>query len=93
MLEALNHTLRRRILRAFENRDEQVGTAQLAQTLRAPISEVSYHIAFLVRSGALEPGGTENARGASKRLYQLTPDGKAEWVRGVLDASRDSDDG
>ena len=92
MLEALNHTLRRRILRAFGDRDEQVSSAHLARILGAPISEVAYHVAFLVRSGAVEVGGTEHARGASKRLYRLTAEGKAEWVRGVLDASRDSDD-
>lgn len=93
MLEALNHTLRRRILRAFENQDERVSTIQLAGALDAPISQISYHIAFLVKSGALEAGHPKKARGASRCLYRLTPNGKAEWVRGVLEASRDSDDG
>jgi DNA-binding transcriptional ArsR family regulator len=93
MLEALNHTLRRRILRSFGSKEEQVGAADLAHALDAPISEVSYHIAFLVKSRALETGDIENARGASRRFYCLSPNGKAEWVRDVLEASRDDDGG
>lgn len=92
MLEALSHSLRRRILRTFQGHDEEIGSVQLAKILDSPISEVVYHLGFLVKAGALEPRGMDDARGASRQVYVLTSDGGAEWVRGVLDASRESDD-
>jgi DNA-binding transcriptional ArsR family regulator len=92
MLAALSHSLRRRILRTFES-GEEVSPVQLAKALDSPISEITYHLGVLVKAGAVEPSGAKNKRGARRQLYGLTLDGGAEWVRGVLEASRESDDG
>jgi predicted transcriptional regulator len=93
ILVALSHLRRRCILRVLEGQEDPVAPIPLAHGMATPISEIAYHLGILVKAGVLEVEGTEGERGAVRRLYQLTPDGRAEWVRDVLEASRESDDG
>lgn len=93
MLEALNHTLRRHILRAFQGQTEEVDPVWLARSLDSAISETAYHLGFLVKTGALKRGDPEPEERAGGRLYTLTRESRAEWVRGALEALRESDDG
>jgi predicted transcriptional regulator len=92
MLEALNHSLRRCILRAVEAEGGETGALELSRTLGSPIGEIAYQLSVLVRAGALEATRIERRRGASRQLYRLSPHGRAEWVRGALEAFRQSDD-
>ena len=91
LLEALNHPLRRRILRTVACRREPSSAHWLSQALDVPLGRIRYHVAFLVRSGALDEDGTEHTRGAARRLYRLTPAGRTAWVLGFLES--DHDDG
>lgn len=84
--------MRRRILRSFESPAQPVTAPALAQELDAPLSEVTYHLVFLVRSGAVELGEVVGSRAASMHLYHLTSAGQAEWVRAALDAWRERDE-
>jgi hypothetical protein len=92
LLAALNHVLRRRILRTFDSHEQLIGSPQLVQALNCPLSEVTYHAAILVKSGALEVTETRNVHGVRERSYRLTVAGQAEWVQAVLEASQESDD-
>lgn len=92
-LEALNHVVRRRILRSFEDGGRRLGLAEISEAVGSPPSRVSHHIGLLVEAGVLAPDTAEGARGASRWLYRLEPDGRVEWVRAALDAYRDRDDG
>jgi hypothetical protein len=93
LLAALNHVVRRRILRAFEDQGRRVSPVHLAQTLDVSLSEVGYHVCILINSGALESDKSQPASRTAGSSYRLTLDGQAEWVRAVLEASQDSDAG
>ncbi len=89
-ITALNHPLRRRILRTF--RQEEVASATaLCQRFEMPLSNVSYHVKVLVELNVLKLVHTRKVRGAKERFYRAILDGQEEWVRVVLEETRRSD--
>jgi DNA-binding transcriptional ArsR family regulator len=89
---ALNHPLRRQILRAVEEGGLASATA-LCQRFEIPRSNVSYHVKVLVDLNVLKLVRTRKVRGAKERFYRVVTDGQAEWVRVVLEDTRSSDRG
>jgi DNA-binding transcriptional ArsR family regulator len=88
---ALNHVLRRRILRLFDADDKKLESpSKFAKTLDLPLSKVNYHISVLAQAGALELAETKIGRGA-EHFYRLTLYGWTDWVYTALDASRETD--
>lgn len=87
--EALNHPLRRQILRALIATDEPLGPPELVATLSTPgasVSAVSYHAKVLESAGAVgraEAGGADADR---YRAASLDPDTIA-----LLESTRDTD--
>jgi DNA-binding transcriptional ArsR family regulator len=93
LFAALNHVLRRRILRTYEADTERLASpTKFAEILDAPLSNVNYHVTVLVSTGVLALVETRPVRGAKEHLYRLCLDGETEWVRAALEASRESDD-
>jgi predicted transcriptional regulator len=91
MLAALNHTLRRRILRIFDADDKRLESpSNFAEALGLPVGKVNYHVTVLVKAGVLELVETRAGRG-TEHFYCLTLDGTTEWVCAALEASRESD--
>jgi DNA-binding transcriptional ArsR family regulator len=91
MLAALNHTLRRRILRIFEADDNRLESpSNFAKALKLPVGKVNYHVTVLVKVGALELVETRVGRG-SEHFYRLALGGAEDWVHAALEASRESD--
>jgi len=89
---ALNHVVRRRILRTlFEAEERLASPTQFAAALDMPLSNVNYHVTVLANMEALELVETRAVRGATEHFYRLALDGQGEWVCAALDASRDSD--
>jgi DNA-binding transcriptional ArsR family regulator len=86
---ALNHPLRRQILRTFKQEEVASATA-LCQRFEMPLSNVSYHVKVLVELNVLELAGTRKVRGAKERFYRVTPSPE-EWIRVVLEGTRGSD--
>jgi DNA-binding transcriptional ArsR family regulator len=88
---ALNHVMRRRILRIFDGNELRLESpSKFAKILDLPLSKVNYHITVLARAGALELAETRVGRG-SEHFYRLTLYGWRDWVYTALDASRESD--
>lgn len=83
---ALNHPLRRRILRTFKQEEVASATA-LCQRFEMPLSNVSYHVKVLVELNVLQLVETKTVRGAKERFYRVTRDGQEEWVRVVLEGT------
>lgn len=87
---ALNHPLRRQILRTVKPGEVASATA-LCQRFEMPRSNVSYHVKVLVGLNALKLVRTRKVRGAEEFFYSVVFEGQAEWVRAVLEDTRSSD--
>lgn len=94
LISALNHPLRRRILRAYlDDRFQVASSTQLATEMEMPLGNVAYHVKTLARLGVLELVSSQKVRGAEERFYVLSLADWAECVRGVLEACRKADEG
>lgn len=91
LFAALNHVIRRRILRVFDGDERHLESpSKLARSLSLPLGKVNYHISILAKAGALELAETRVGRGA-EHFYRLTLYGWTEWVYTALDAAREID--
>lgn len=93
MISALNHPLRRRILRAFlDGEFEMASSTQLANLIGLPLGNVAYHVKTLARLGLLRLTRSEKIRGAEERFYVPTLSGDIACLRKVLESCRAADD-
>ncbi|MBS1885636.1 MAG: helix-turn-helix transcriptional regulator [Actinobacteria bacterium] len=90
LLVALRHELRRRILRELFEADQPVSPRRLAEILREPLSNVSYHVRVLDDHGAVELVDTKPVRGSMQHFY--TPAVEAPWALAVLGLDPDQGD-
>ncbi len=90
LLMALNHPVRRRILRAFAGR-ETASPVELANRLDIPLTTVSYHVRILADQRALKLVRTKPARGAVEHFYSSMVE--ADWALVALQVSRGADGG
>lgn len=73
LLDALHHPLRRALLHRYVVADEPTSPKYLADSMRQPLSRVSYHVRELAKLGAVEISGEEQRRGAVEHFYKVTP--------------------
>lgn len=73
LLDALHHPLRRALLHRYVTAEEPTSPKYLAQSMRQPLSSVSYHVRELAKLGALEIAEEEQRRGAVEHFYEVTP--------------------
>lgn len=93
VVEALNHPLRRKILRAIHgNENEPISPVTLSKELGEDLSSVSYHVTVLLQKKSLTQVGTRQRRGAMEHFYisTITKDEVAEIV---LRQTKDKDEG
>jgi DNA-binding transcriptional ArsR family regulator len=88
LLVALRHPLRRRILRAMSGEDA-LSPRELAATLRAPLSNVAYHVRVLADCAAVVLVRTQPVRGSMQHFY--LPAVEAPWARQILDLGERED--
>jgi DNA-binding transcriptional ArsR family regulator len=86
---AVNHPIRRVILRLFADMREHRTLAALspkdvADGLELPLSNVSYHMRQLRSSGAIKLVGTEQVRGSIRHEYKSDVLLRHSWVRDLL---------
>jgi DNA-binding transcriptional ArsR family regulator len=81
LLIALRHPLRRRILQAMAD-GEVVSPRELTLALREPLSNVSYHVRVLAKTGAVTLVCTKPVRGSVQHFYRCTV--KEPWAWQVL---------
>lgn len=81
LLQSLRHPLRRRILFVAATHDRTSPKA-LADRLREPLSNVSYHVRVLADHGALTLVDTEPVRGSVRHDYRFSV--TASWALAAL---------
>jgi DNA-binding transcriptional ArsR family regulator len=83
LLVALRHVLRRKILRAmYLDEEATISPRRLAEVLKEPLSNVSYHVRILADCGAVELIDTKPVRGSMQHFYSPTVD--EPWALAVL---------
>lgn len=93
LISALNHPLRRRILRAFlDGEFEAASSTQLAAAIGLPLGNIAYHVKTLAQQGLLELTRREKVRGAEERFYVIRLDDRADCIRSVLESCRSADE-
>lgn len=94
LLPALNHPVRRRILRLLLATSDALSPRDLSELLSEPLSNVSYHTRCLEGLGVLQLRNTEPVRGSVKHFYRPTAEVESSrWVRETLDHQQAADDG
>lgn len=91
LITALNHPLRRRILRALVD-GESASATDLSQQLDVRLGNIAYHMKVLTELKVLWLSGTQQVRGAQERFHRSVLDGKPEWAKTVLDETRKLDE-
>lgn len=86
LLDALQHPLRRQILRIFVERGERLSPLDLSQLTKRSLSDISYHVRVLADLGTLRLGHTKARRGALAHFYDSASIVReTRWVRETLD--------
>jgi DNA-binding transcriptional ArsR family regulator len=81
LLVALRHPLRRAILREMAG-EEAISPREIANALRQPLSNVSYHVRVLADCAAVSLVSTKPVRGSMQHFYRTAIE--APWARQVL---------
>jgi predicted transcriptional regulator len=90
LIHALDHSLRRQILRRFTKQNPEWSPAELARSLSAGLSHLSYHARVLSDLGAIGETRTEFVRGATQHFYaSKVTDSKL--VRTILAKTKEDD--
>jgi DNA-binding transcriptional ArsR family regulator len=89
LLLALQHTVRRRILRQML-RGDAISPRELSDLLDLPLSNVSYHIRVLADCAAVGLVRTRQVRGSVQHFYRCSLD--APWARQVLGSTESEDE-
>jgi len=88
---ALNHPLRRDILRIL-NEKEIASATDIARMTDLRLGNVAYHVKVLTELEILELVRRRQVRGAFEKFYRSAPlEGKLEWVGVVLERTRRAD--
>mgnify|MGYP001149971860 CR=1 FL=1 len=82
--------MRRRILRRITE-DSAISPRELADALKLPLSNVSYHVRVLAESSVVTLVGTKPVRGSMQHFYRRRP--LAPWALQVLDGDEKDEDG
>lgn len=82
LLRALRHPTRRRILSRLLVGKHPASPRQVAENLREPLSNVSYHFLVLADCGAVVLVDTAPARGSVQHFYE--PNVTDKWVLDLL---------
>jgi DNA-binding transcriptional ArsR family regulator len=90
-LAALNHPLRRSILRIL-GETEVASATDIARVTGLRLGNVAYHVKVLTELEVLELVRRRQARGAFEKFYRSAPiGGQAEWVGVALERTRAGD--
>jgi DNA-binding transcriptional ArsR family regulator len=89
VLRALNHELRRRIMRLLlVDRVKVVSPTEVSRRLEVPLSNVSYHFRVLAQSRAVDMTQERPVRGSVKHFYRANRAvAKMPMVAEVLNAT------
>lgn len=72
LLDALEHPLRRSLLRRLVQSEEKMGSRELAEVEKQPLSRVSYHLCRLDELDAVETAGELQIGYSFSQFYRPT---------------------
>lgn len=91
LIQALDHSLRRQILRAMHEAEGSISPVKLSELLRMPLGNVSYHVNILRKLDAVSRESERQVRGAMEHFYIPTIDDNAA-IMALLDETREGDE-
>lgn len=91
LIRALNHRVRRDILRALHASEDPLSPARLAETTGEPLSKVSYHVRILATLKTIVLDSERQVRGSIEHLY-VSAVADDEQVVALLEATLKSDE-
>lgn len=90
-IAALNHPLRRNILRILYE-TETASATEIARRMEMRLGNVAYHVKVLADLDVLQLVHRRKVRGALEKFYRsVTLNGEGNWVAVVLERTRQSD--
>lgn len=89
LIRALNHPLRRKLLRALHSSDDARSPVQLSKITGEDISGIDYHIKILVSLGAAVKTGDRQVRGARENFFLSKVSDHKQMVAILADTERD----
>jgi DNA-binding transcriptional ArsR family regulator len=92
LIKAIDHPLRRRILRLLNEQEEPLSSMQMAEELGISLSITAYHVRILHELRAIVRAGKRQVRGALQRFYRSKV--KADPpIETLLEETREVDEG
>ena len=91
LIRALDHELRRAILRTLNDSKEPMSPNGISKVLRRNLSNVSYHMSVLRQLGAVAEVAQGPVRGALEHFYSPTIEGNTP-ILALLEETREVDD-
>jgi len=91
LISALNHPLRRRILRVLAT-GRSASATDLSEMLDVRLGNIAYHMKVLSELNVLWLASTQQVRGAQERFYRSTLDTRPAWARTALEETRRGDE-
>lgn len=96
ILKAVNHPLRREVLRFLQEGDEPISPSKAERGLGLvgkdrKANAVAYHASVLAKLGVIECVKEVQVRGAIEHFY-VSRVGDIPWLREVLERTRESDE-
>jgi DNA-binding transcriptional ArsR family regulator len=86
LVSALNHPMRRELLRFYLEKDAPLSPKELAGLTGENLSTISYHVRVLADKYAIELAEEEPVRGSVAHFYRASELTKqTAWVRASLD--------
>jgi DNA-binding transcriptional ArsR family regulator len=70
LIKAIDHPLRRCVLRVLLDEDEPRSPTEIKQVLGLKLNSVAYHVRILLRLGGVKPAGEQMVRGAMEHFYR-----------------------
>jgi DNA-binding transcriptional ArsR family regulator len=93
LINALNHPLRRKILRGLHGAGEARSPAQLSKVVGRDVSSVSYHMKVLTDMGAVKKTGDRPARGARETFFASKVAEHSQMIAILADTEEDDEEG
>ena len=89
LIQALNHPLRRKLLRALHSSDDARSPVQLSKITGEDVSSIDYHVNILVSLGVAVKTGDRQVRGARENFFLSKVSGHEQMVTILADTERD----
>ena len=92
LLKALDHRMRRKVLRAIDDQGRRTSPNRVSNALELSLSSVAYHFRVLAGFGMLELVEKRRNRGAFEHFYKPTDVvADTQWIAVVLKATENVD--